>query len=78
MANKDYLELYTCKFEAQLPFKSAQLSVVVSAQKGTVEDVNEGMNVLAVLLRGLRPVEVTFEVGPANQSPYRRTHEEST
>lgn len=45
------IELYTSKFETTMQIKSAKLAIIASAQKGSVEDVNEAMNLLAAKLR---------------------------
>lgn len=49
----DRVELYTSKFETTMTIKTAKLAIIASAQKGSVEDVNEAMNLLAAKLREL-------------------------
>lgn len=47
------IELYTCKLETAIKLKSAKMSIIVSVQRGSVEDVNEAMNTIVAKLREL-------------------------
>lgn len=47
------IELYTSKLEITITHKTAKLAVVISATRGTVEDVNEAMNEAVKVVRSL-------------------------